>query len=118
MAGAADDAVAALISLVVARSRRIRTALEQLLPVFEQRTGNKVTATYASGGQTKQRTAEGEVFDVPVIQPPYENVLATGNVVAKSETPLATVAVVAAVKAGTPKPDISTGEALKRALLA
>lgn len=96
----------------------IRTALEQLLPVFEQRTGRKVAPTFASGGATKAKVAEGEVFDVPVIQPPYDNVLATGNVVAKSETPLATVAVVAAVKAGTPKPDISTGEALKRALLA
>lgn len=96
----------------------IRTALEQLLPVFEQRTGNKVSPTYGSGGQTKQRTAEGELFDVPVIQPPYDNVIASGHVVAKSETPLATVAVVAAVKTGTPTPDIATADALKRALLA
>lgn len=96
----------------------IRTALEQLLPVFAQRSGHKITPTYASGGQTKQRIAEGEVFDVPVIQPPYDNVVASGNVVANSETPLATVAVVAAVKAGTPRPDISNAEALKRALLA
>ncbi|HLI21105.1 MAG TPA: substrate-binding domain-containing protein [Stellaceae bacterium] len=96
----------------------IRAALEQLLPMFEQRTGNKVAPTFASGGQTKQRTAEGELFDVPVIQPPYDNVIASGNVIARSETPLATVAVVAAVKTGTPKPDISNAEALKRALLA
>jgi molybdate transport system substrate-binding protein len=96
----------------------IRTALEQLLPVFEQRTGHKVTGTFISGGATKARTAEGELFDVPVLQPPYDNVIASGNIVAKSETPLATVAVVAAVRAGTPKPDISNAEALKRALLA
>ena len=96
----------------------IRTALEQLLPVFEQRTGHKITPTFISGGATKQRTADGELFDVTVLQPPYDNVIASGNIVAKSETPLATVAVVAAVKKGTPKPDIATAEALKRALLA
>ena len=96
----------------------IRTALEQLLPVFEQRTGHKITPTFISGGATKQRTADGELFDVPVLQPPYDNVIASGNIVAKSETPLATVAVVAAVRTGTAKPDIATAEALKRALLA
>lgn len=96
----------------------IRTALEQLLPVFEHRTGHKIAPTFISGGATKQRTADGELFDVPVLQPPYDNVIASGNIVGKSETPLATVAVVAAVKTGTPKPDISTADALKRALLA
>jgi molybdate transport system substrate-binding protein len=45
-------------------------------------------------------------------------VLASGNVVASSETPLATVAIVVAVRKGDPKPDISTPEAVKRMLLA
>lgn len=35
----------------------------------------------------------------------------------RSETPLATVSVVAALRAGVPKPDMSNGEALKKLLL-
>jgi molybdate transport system substrate-binding protein len=55
---------------------------------------------------------------VPVVQPPYQDVLASGNVVAGSATPLASVAVGVAVKQGARKPDISTPDAVKRTLLA
>lgn len=60
----------------------------------------------------------GEAFDVPVVQPPYESVLASGHVVAASATPLATVALGVAVRAGAAKPDIATADAVKRLLLA
>jgi molybdate transport system substrate-binding protein len=62
--------------------------------------------------------ARGEPFDVPVVQPPYPEVLASGHVVADSATPLATVAVAVAVRKGERKPDISTPDAVKRMLLA
>src|ERR1019366_3479093 len=65
-----------------------------------------------------QQVARGEAFDVPVVQPPYPEVLASGNVVASSATPLASVSVGVAVRQGAPKPDISTPEAVKRMLLA
>src|SRR5437016_8749687 len=96
----------------------IRAAIEQLIPGFERKTGHKVKATFGSGGGTKQQVVRGEPFDVPIVQPPYPEVLASGNVVASSETPLATVAVGIAVRKGARKPDISTPEAVKRTLLA
>jgi len=96
----------------------IRTAIEQLGPAFERKTGLKVKATFSSGGGTKQQVVRGDVFDVPIIQPPYPEVLASGNLVAGSATPLANVAVGAAVRKGAFKPDISTPQAFKRALLA
>ncbi|HEV8014159.1 MAG TPA: substrate-binding domain-containing protein [Stellaceae bacterium] len=96
----------------------IRTALEQLLPSFERASGDKVTPTFTSGGATKAKTIEGELFDVPVVQPPLDQVIASGNVVTRSETPIATVSVVLAVHAGAPKPDISNPEAVKKLLLA
>ena len=55
---------------------------------------------------------------MPVVQPPYQDVLDSGNVIASSETPLASVAVVVAVRKGDPKPDISTPDAVKRMLIA
>jgi len=96
----------------------IRTSIEKLIPGFESKTGYKVKATFGSGGGTKKQVVQGDAFDVPVVQPPLQEVLASGNVVAGTETPLASVAVGVAVRKGSPKPDISTPEAVKRTLLA
>jgi molybdate transport system substrate-binding protein len=95
----------------------IRTALQQLIPVFEKASGHKVTPTFGSGGAAKSRTIEGELFDVPVVQPPLDAVVASGHVIVQSETPVATVSVVIGVRSGIPKPDISTAEGVKRLLL-
>jgi molybdate transport system substrate-binding protein len=96
----------------------IRAAVEQLIPGFERKTGYKVKATFGSGLGTKAQVARGEAFDVPIVQPPYPEVLASGHVVTSSATPLASVSVGIAVRQGAPKPDISTPDAVKRTLLA
>jgi len=57
---------------------------------------------------------KGDAFDVPIVQPPYPDVIASGNVVTATETPLAHVAVGLAVRTGQPHPDISTPEAVKK----
>ena len=95
----------------------VRAAVEQLIPGFERKTGYKVKATFGSGLGTKRQVASGEAFDVPIVQPPYPEVLASGNVVAGSAKTLATVAVGVAVRKGAPKPDISTPDAAKKTLL-
>jgi molybdate transport system substrate-binding protein len=91
-----------------------RAALEQLFPGFEKKTGYKVKATFGSGGGTHKQVVNGDVFDVPVVQPPYQDVIDSGNVVKSSEKPLASVAVGIAVKQGAPKPDISSPAAVKK----
>jgi molybdate transport system substrate-binding protein len=96
----------------------MKAAVEKLIPGFESKTGHKVKATFGSGLGTKRQVAGGEPFDVPIVQPPFPEVLASGHVVAASQTPLATVAVGVAVRTGAPKPDISTPEAFKRLMLA
>lgn len=95
----------------------IRAAIQQLIPSFEKATGHTVKATFGSGGGTKARVVKGDAFDVPVVQPPLAPVLSSGQVVAASETPLATVWVGVAVRSGAPKPDISTPAAVKAMLL-
>ena len=95
----------------------IRAAVTALIPEFERQTGHKVKATFGSGGGTKQQVIKGEPFDVPIVQPPLAEVIASGQVVASSETPLATVPVVLAVRKGARKPDISTPEAIKNVFL-
>jgi len=95
----------------------IRAAVDQMIPAFEKSTGHKVKATFGSGGGTKERVINGEPFDVPIVQLPLDPVLASGHVIAASETPLAFVAVGVAVRTGAPKPDISSADAVKRLLL-
>jgi molybdate transport system substrate-binding protein len=95
----------------------IRAALEQLLPGFESKTGYKVKPTYGPGPATRQMVARGDAVDVAILQTPYEEVLASGNVVAASATPIATISLGVAVKKGASKPDVSTTDAVKRTLL-
>jgi molybdate transport system substrate-binding protein len=97
----------------------IKTSIEQLLPGFESKTGYKVKAVYLPGIAIKKQITSGEAtFDTSVLQAPYPEVLASGNIVAGTETPLVTNPVGIAVKKGAPKPDISTAAAVKKTLLA
>jgi molybdate transport system substrate-binding protein len=95
----------------------MRCALDRMTPAFESKTGHKIKATIGSGGATHQQVVAGAPFDVPIVQPPYQDVLASRNVVASTETPLATVPMVVVVRKGSPKPDISSPDAVKRMLL-
>jgi molybdate transport system substrate-binding protein len=96
----------------------IRAAIERLIPEFERQSGYKVKATFGSGLGTKKQVARGEAFDVPIIQPPYPEVLASGNVDTSSATTLASVAVGVAVRKGAAHPDMATPQAVKAMLLA
>jgi molybdate transport system substrate-binding protein len=114
LATATAVAGAAEISLIAPGG--IRAPLDKLVPAFEQATGNKVTMTFASGGGTTARVVRGDAFDVPIVQPPLDSVIASAHVVAASATPLASVAVGVAVRPGEPKPGIATADAVKRLL--
>jgi molybdate transport system substrate-binding protein len=95
----------------------MRAPIEQLVAGFEMKTGHKVKATFGAEVGTRQQIIRGEA-DVPLVEAPDADVIASNSVVASSETPVASIAVGFAVRKGAPKPDISTPEALKRALLA
>ena len=96
----------------------MRCAMDRMAPDFEHKAGHAVKVTIGSGGTTHQQVVQGEPFDVPIVQPPYQDVIDSGNVVNTSETPLATVPIVVVVRKGDPKPDISTPDAFKHLLLA
>jgi molybdate transport system substrate-binding protein len=96
----------------------MRCPIDRMTPDFERRTGVRLKATIGAGGATHRQVVRGEPFDVPIVQPPYQDVIASGNVVAGTETPLASVAVVVVVRKSDPRPDISTPEAVTRMLRA
>jgi molybdate transport system substrate-binding protein len=96
----------------------VRAEIMKVVPGFEAKTGNKVKVTFGRGLGTRDQIARGEKFDVSILLPPFPEALASGNIDPKSETTLAMLTLGLGVKQGAPKPDISTPEALKQALLA
>lgn len=96
----------------------IREAMEQMIPGFEKKTGYTVKPIFGTGLVTKKQVASGDDFDVAVVQPPYPAVIASGNALDNTATPLASSAVGVAVRKGAPVPEISTPDAVKRMLLA
>lgn len=96
----------------------MRCAIDTLKADFEKKTGNVLKPTIGSGGATHRQVVQGAPFDVPIVQPPLDDVIASGNVVQSTQTPLATVPIVVVVKKGDRKPDISSADAVKRMLQA
>src|SRR5450759_382986 len=90
-----------------------------LVPDFEKQTGHRVTVDNDTAGGLKKRIEGGEAFDVAVITPGVvDDLIAKGKIAAASRINLASVGVGVVVKEGAPKPDVSTVDAFKRALLA
>jgi molybdate transport system substrate-binding protein len=96
----------------------IRPPLDQLIPKFEQKTGIKVKLVLSPVAPTRNHVVKGDAFDLAVVLDPDAEVLKSSNIVPGSAVTIASLAVGAAVPQGAPKPDISTPEATKKALLA
>ena len=91
--------------------------------MYEQATGHKIISSYgASIGNAPDsiptRFARGEKFDLVILsEGGLEALMKEGKLVKGSRVDLARSQIGAAVRKGTPKPDISTVEALKKTLL-
>jgi molybdate transport system substrate-binding protein len=102
----------------------LSAAYKVLVPEFERQTGHKVfTEAGPSMGTTASaipvRLARGEPADVLImVGYALADLARQGKVVAGSSVDLAKSPIGIAVKSGTPKPDISSADAVKRALLA
>ena len=115
-AGAPFGARAADIKVLTAGAFK-QVVLAMVLE-FEKQTGHKVTVGNDTVGALTKRIEGGEAFDLAVLTPAAINDLSgKGKLVAGSRTNLGRVGVGVVVKEGTPKPDISSVEAFKKALL-
>src|ERR1700730_2099582 len=118
----AGSASAAEVRVMI--SGGLTAAYNTLVPEFERTTGNKVLTAYGpSMGTTVNaipvRLERGEPADV-LIMVGYAlgDLIKQGKVNADSRVDLVKSPIGIAVKAGAPKPDISSTESIKRALLA
>jgi molybdate transport system substrate-binding protein len=88
-------------------------------PAFEQQTGHKIVVDNDTVGALTRRIEGGEAFDVAVLTPnAVQDLAAKGKIDAGRRATLARVGVGVMVKAGAPKPDVSTVEEFKQALQA
>jgi molybdate transport system substrate-binding protein len=94
-------------------------AYRELVPQFEQTSGHKVTTVFTGTLDANKRLAAGESYDLLIMSgPSIDEHIKGGKVAAGSRVDLAKSGVGVGVKAGAPKPDISTTEAVKKTLLA
>ena len=114
MTRAADAA-----EITVLSSIGLQSVLEDLAPKFENSSGHKLTLTFGLAGPFAKRVQDGEAVDILAVPRGFIDGLVKANrLEPNSETNLANSSVGVAVRKGAPKPDISTPEALKRALVA
>jgi molybdate transport system substrate-binding protein len=117
--GGIGGAAAEPIEVTVLTSVALTSALDELAPQFERTTGNKLKIGYSLIADIKKRIIAGETADVVILSRPAmddlqkQDKFAPDSIVNVVGTPVAVT-----VRAGAPKPDISSAEALKRSLLA
>jgi molybdate transport system substrate-binding protein len=110
---------ASAVEVKVLTAGAFKQVVLALVPEFEKQTGNKVVLDNDTAGALQKRIESGEAFDVAVITPAVLDDLAgKGKIASGSRVNLATVGVGVMVKEGAAKPDVSTVEAFKNALLA
>ena len=96
----------------------MKAAVDELTPAFERTGGDSVRVSYGPSGGLARRFVAGEPADVIIIDSgALEDLIRQGKVL-PGRTDVARTGIGIAVRKGAPRPDVSSQEALKRALLA
>ena len=90
---------------------------EALAPQFERASGHRIIAQIGLTGVLIRKIESGEPYDVLVLASDVEAFVKQGMIAAQSRTVLGRTGVGVAIPQGAAKPDISTPDAFKRALL-
>jgi molybdate transport system substrate-binding protein len=110
-------ATAAEIKVLASANAAVRSALAELVPQFERQTGHKVSMEFASAAPMRRLTEAGEAFDILIAPGLIDDLVKHGKVATDTRAPFARTGLGYAVPKGASKPDISSADALKRALL-
>lgn len=111
-----SDARAAELKLIAANA--LKESLTDLVSAFEKSSGHKVTKLWGGTSGIAKRISGGEVVDIVIIAAPnIDKLIAEGKLIAGSRVDFAKSGVGVAVRVGLPKPDITTSDAVKKAVL-
>jgi molybdate transport system substrate-binding protein len=111
--------VAGAAEIRVLSTQAPEEAYRELVPQFEKASGHKVTTVFTGTLDLQKRIAAGESYDLIIMAGPgIDDFIKSGKIVSGTRVDIAKSGVGVGVRAGAPKPDISTTEAFKKALLA
>jgi molybdate transport system substrate-binding protein len=115
---AALSSPAQAVELKVLTAGAFRSSVVALGPEYEKASGNKLVIENETVGALVKKVEAGETFDVIFLTPAaIDELAAKGKIAPFSRTNLARVGVGVMVKEGAPKPDVSTVDAFKKAVL-
>lgn len=104
--------------LKVIAPNAVKEAVVEIASHFEKTTGHRVQLLWGGSEAIAKRVADGEVFDVVInTAPGVERMGASGKLERKSQMDFAKSAVAVAIRPGVPRPDISTVDGVRTALL-
>jgi molybdate transport system substrate-binding protein len=116
---AATQGIGSNSHLRVFTTRAIATVLAKVGADFERRTGRKLDITTDVAIRMVRRIDAGEPFDLLVAAPSQiDELIRAGKIIPETRTDLARSGIGVAVRAGAPKPDVSSVDAFTRALIA
>ena len=100
-------------------STAMKTSLDALAPGFERETGHQLVFSFGPSARITKRVSDGEQNDITIsTDKGVDDLVAQGRIVAGSRADLARSAMALAVQKGARRPDISSAEKFKQALLA
>jgi molybdate transport system substrate-binding protein len=118
VAGTSPHAAVAA-ELTVLTNQGATPGVREIANAFSQKTGHKVTVIQQTAFQIDERLASGGPADLITANPEgIEELVKKGKVMPATVTPFVLAGLGLSVRAGVPKPDISTVEAYKATLLA
>ena len=109
---------AAAAELTVLAGGSMTASLNELAPRFERATGHKLTIRFAGTPELIKLATSGAPFDLGIVPVDVMKDAAARAKFAAAPVDIARVGYGVAVRAGSPKPDVSTAAAFKAALLA
>lgn len=105
--------------ITIFSSPAARSALLEIAPQFERASGHRLRIEIANIAACKQKIAADEAFDVAFVSPKLiDELIAQGKVAVDTRTIAGRTGLCVIVQKGAPRPDVSSVEAFKRALLA
>ena len=112
------SAFASAAELTLLISNAVKTVIEELAPQFEKASGHKLAITYGSTNPMKARIEKGEAFDMTILgEAAVDDLIKQGRLAASTRTIVARSGLGLAIRKGSPRPNIGTTDAFKRALL-
>jgi molybdate transport system substrate-binding protein len=110
---------AAAADLVILTNQGATPGVRELAAAFSQASGHKVSVIQEAGAALERRLNSDAPGDLLTANPEqFEELIKKGKVVPSTMTPFVLAGLGVSVRAGAPKPEISTVEAYKAALIA